>query len=193
MLPTLATAYNTNQLHHYLNYGAANATEQAAMSIFEQNGQTVANSTRMQVTDRVISTATTAVIAQAELASLDPDGFTLNWTDEDAAVRKNIFLAGKGGGLKVASILQPTSAGAQALSGWGLEPKGVLAFSVCAAVSAAVQNEGRYNFGVASSPTERQTFWAGAVGQRGDDERQLEPRERQLPSLHGARQRHTDS
>lgn len=67
----------------------------------------------------------TAIKREADLVSMDSDGFTVNWTT--AATGQNIFaLSLKGGQYKAGAITQKTSTGSQATTGIGFQPTGLL-------------------------------------------------------------------
>lgn len=81
----------------------------------------------------------TTVRREADLVSLDSDGFTVNWSTVQAAGVTVFALCLKGGSFKAGSITQKTSTGTQAYTGVGFQPTGLLFFSHLNTSAAAVQ------------------------------------------------------
>lgn len=77
--------------------------------------------------DKIISVMwQSAEIIQAEIASFDADGFTLNVTIPMAAAGDFFYFAMKGGGgYHCGTALCPTSTGTQAITGLGFEPSAI--------------------------------------------------------------------
>ena len=73
---------------------------------------------------------TAAQLHAASISSMDADGFTLNWSHAPTTASKPVFfLAVKNILSKVGAFNKRTSAGNQALTGFGFSPKGGLFFS----------------------------------------------------------------
>jgi hypothetical protein len=64
--------------------------------------------------------------SEADLVTLDADGFTINWTNAPAVAAKCFYLALKGGSYKVGSETQKTSGGTKATTGVGFQPTSIL-------------------------------------------------------------------
>lgn len=83
--------------HAVGHIGATDGTTEGASTLSDQDAITIAmNVDAMSKTDKVITTETNfdaAIDAEADLTSLDADGFTLNWTTNDAIARKFGYLA----------------------------------------------------------------------------------------------------
>jgi hypothetical protein len=96
-----------------------------------------------------------SVRGEADLVSLDSDGFTLNWTTANANTHTIYALCLKGGSFKVGSFLQKTSTGSQATTGVGFQPTGLLCFSAGQTAGAALSGIQYLYTGAASSATKR--------------------------------------
>lgn len=102
--------------------------------------------------------------AVADLTSLDTDGFTVNWSTIVAEAQTSLtyYCALKGTKWDVGSFVQPSSTGAQNVTGLGFTPSGTLFFSGNKARSATTSNDYRISIGCAVSSSSRFTGWAGS-------------------------------
>jgi hypothetical protein len=76
-----------------------------------------------------VAVGSASVLAEAQLKSLDADGFTLTWTTADSTARQVTYLALGGISLTNAyagSYNLPTATGAMAVTGVGFKPSGLL-------------------------------------------------------------------
>jgi hypothetical protein len=76
-----------------------------------------------------VAVGSASVLAEAQLKSLDADGFTLTWTAADSTARQVTYLAL--GGISLANAYAgsynlPTATGAVAVTGLGFKPTGLL-------------------------------------------------------------------
>lgn len=88
---------------------------------------------RYQRTDKCVVAITTAVTHEADLVSMDADGFTLNWTTATNQGVNNpttYALCLKGGQYHVGSLTEKTSNGSKSETGVGFQPTGLLFGSV---------------------------------------------------------------
>jgi hypothetical protein len=78
-----------------VSIGAATATAEGFVWNNDVDGAATSVANMRTVTDKAIgfSTATSTTDAEADLSSLDSDGFTLDWTTADAVAREFIFTA----------------------------------------------------------------------------------------------------
>lgn len=87
-----------------------------------------------------VNTANHALVREADLVTLDSDGFTLNWTTANATTVTGYALCLKGGRYQVGSLSQKTSTGSQATTGVGFAPTGLWLQHVGNAASATPLN-----------------------------------------------------
>ena len=77
-------------------FGAADGSRAVSSALNDTNGVTPSVAGVLDLIDGVfvkMNNATRTVDAKAELASLDPDGFTLNWTANDAVATQICYVA----------------------------------------------------------------------------------------------------
>lgn len=103
-----------------------------------------------------------ALDSEADLTSLDSDGFTLNWSTASSAVYV-FYIALKGGKFAIGSFNQPTSNGSQAITGVGFQPTGLILTSDNQAASTSIQANTRFSLGMGSSSTQRGHIWHGGT------------------------------
>ncbi len=148
-----------------LDLGIASATTAEAASGFDID--TGPGFEKVQVSDAcVISTDSVgAVYNRGNLSAFTADGFDIDWTTaSDQSYFFALCLAG-GGSYKVGSFNQATSVGAQAVTGIGHEPEGVMFISQNNASSTSVittNTRRTVGFGVTSA--QRGATWSGASG-----------------------------
>lgn len=99
---------------------------------------------------------------EADLVSLDSDGFTWNWTTANANTHTVYALCLKGGSYKVGAFTQKTSTGTQAYTGFGFQPKGVLYYGVGRTAGAAIDANQSMMTAAASDTTHRAVIQYGA-------------------------------
>lgn len=103
-----------------------------------------------------------SVRCEADLVSLDADGFTVNWTTANATTHAVYALCLKGGSFKVGAFLQKTSTGTQAYTGIGFQPTGLLSFSVGQTAAAAIGSIQYLMTAAASATNKRACLWYNA-------------------------------
>lgn len=109
-----------------------------------------------------IQSAGASMSAEADLVSMDADGFTLNWTTASATA-VFFYIALKGCQVSAGSFNQATSTGHQGLTGVGFKPIAVMMQSINQATSSSIQGSVRSSWGMASGPSNRCSLWKGAV------------------------------
>jgi|GEM_PF-1194912 len=116
---------------------------------------------RRQSTQRILSTTTT--FTEADFASFDSDGFTLNFTTAGGNADVFYYLALRGPQVKVSSFNQATSTGNQSITGAGFTPKAAIMMSAndVSANNDAAQAHARASFGWATGTSERASLWIG--------------------------------
>lgn len=85
----------------------------------------LATGTYQRVNQVFAMLSATTVRREADLTTLDADGFTLNWTTANAATVAAYSLCLKGGQFNVGNLTQKTSTGSQATTGVGFRPTGI--------------------------------------------------------------------
>ncbi len=102
-----------------------------------------------------------AITQQADMVSMDADGFTLNFTV--TSTRKYCFaLCLKGGQYKIGTFNQSASTGNQGVTGIGFQPTGViLASQNLVTTAGVVTTSARRSLGAASSSSARASMWNG--------------------------------
>jgi hypothetical protein len=104
-----------------------------------------------QRTDNIIQNLTTApgTDSLADLVSLDPDGFTINWSTAPASAWLVNYVAIKGPGLRVGNFTKTTTAApATQLVSVGVQPKGIILVSFEAVAGTALNNDLRQAWGM---------------------------------------------
>ena len=114
---------------------------------------------RYQRTDKCLSVLEVGMKWEADLVSMDADGFTLNWTTATNAGVNNPFvyaLCLKGGSYHVGAITESLTNTTKAETGVGFQPKGVL-FSTVGNVASATINTSLNDqgYGAAASTSQR--------------------------------------
>ncbi|MGH9877708.1 MAG: Ig-like domain-containing protein, partial [Nitrososphaerales archaeon] len=103
-----STAEAGKSRHGYMSYGfATSPTERAAIAVSSEDNRNLMDTKKWQRTDRAIIMLTPssgAIEAQADLFSMNPDGFTVEWIDPPADPDRVYYLAIKGGSYGVGSL-----------------------------------------------------------------------------------------
>jgi len=111
-----------------LSAGFATATTaRGSVSAYSDDGLTTISSGRGTRTDRCFATYATATsLVEADLISLDADGFTLNWSKVEAGSARKMFAVCLGGSdltdAKVLAFTGASGAGNQSVTGAGFRP-----------------------------------------------------------------------
>ncbi len=150
------------------NSASNNGTTFGLMKSASQRGSScqAANATtggRVQKTTKCYTMLDGATVrCEADLVSLDSDGFTWNWTTASANTHTIYALCLKGGSYTVGNFTQKTSAGSQATTGIGFTPTGLLTLSVGLTAGAAADPNQALMMSAASDATHRATVQYGA-------------------------------
>lgn len=134
----------TGNAHALMNLGAAkSATERFACSWMSEDNQSVASDSERNIkTDEVISAVGSVggIVAEADLASMDASGFTINWSNADSLTYNFLTLAGIE--RAVGTFTLTTGTGNQTVNGLGFTPKAVIFFSACRDTTTGAQADG---------------------------------------------------
>lgn len=106
-------------------------TERFAGSSWERDTSDPTEADRRFISTAILTMNENAVITmEADLASMDDDGFTLNWTTVNGTARKVFYLAlgGDGVQVKIGFFNTNTTTGNQAVTGVGFKPQMLLSF-----------------------------------------------------------------
>jgi hypothetical protein len=155
----------------YISYGfAVSPTKRAAIAVDSEDGARPTLTREIQRTDRAIvglADTTGGLDTEADLVSMDPTGFTLNWLNPPTNADKIYYLAIKGGQYDIGSLTKTSSGQVDqpvSISNLDLQPRGVILSSINAAASTAVQNGDRISFGVSDITNEGATWSADSNG-----------------------------
>jgi hypothetical protein len=99
------------------------------------------------------------IFEEADLVSMDSDGFTVNWSTVNGTARYHYALCLKGGMFKVGSFNQATATGNQAITGVGFRPSGLVVASYGRVTNATLQQDTYISFGAAVSSSARGSTW----------------------------------
>lgn len=118
---------------------------------------------RLESTSSVLlNTDGSAVNMQADLTTMDSDGFTLNWSNGAISGMYAWVLCLKGGSYQAGSDTQKTSTGTKAVTGLGFQPTGLLVASIGNTAGAAIDTStGILLVGSASGTANRGFVWVG--------------------------------
>lgn len=109
------------------------------------------------------ASSSSAYSLQAAYSSMDADGFSLNFTAAPgAAIIWGYVALGGSIGVDVGTFSQPSSTGAQAVTGVGFQPLELLLWSASAAATGA-QAQTRPSFGLAESSSKRVAYGNSAL------------------------------
>lgn len=151
---------------------ATSSSNQACSATYEKNAATTRQNKHYQRSANtacyclVDNTTPTNVGLEGSLVTMGIDGFTINWTTVATAQQgvKIGYLAMKGGSWKVGSITAPvtgTTPVAQANTGIGFRPKGIVLTSTGGTTATTVQANNKRAFGCGSSATDRRCGFSG--------------------------------
>ena len=159
------------------SFGFADAaTRQFAMSVASQDsGANPTNTARYQRTDRVFASldpysSSIHVESEASLASMDTEGFTLDWATE-AGPGQLISVAVKGVRARVGSAAEETYGRDVSYTGTGFEPRGGLFTGFNERPSATVVDINRFSIGVAGQDGGGASIWVSDQDDVVDDTR----------------------
>lgn len=145
-----------------LGFGKS-ATERATIFFIDQGSS---NSSRIQRTDKIIETENGgSIFFSADLTSLDADGFTLDWSTANGTARYAYALCLEGPQIKIGSFNQATSTGAQAITGVGFLPDGLILASFNNVATTSIVQHTRNSIGFGKSSSERVSTWVGGRDQ----------------------------
>lgn len=141
-------------------------TQFALSGASHNSGANPSNTARYQRTDKCFAALEPHanplhVESEAEFVSMDPSGFTLNWTTPAGASQSIISVAIKGVQAKVGALTSPSSSGDQAITGAGFLPQGALFVGFNKAASVSVEDGNRLTVGVADNLCGVGSVWYG--------------------------------
>lgn len=146
---------------------AKSSSERGCMSMCAEDTGGATDNSRCQKLNKCITfhdpADSTAIDGEADFVSMDPNGFTLDWTDPAALGNTIFYMAIKGGRWKVGSFNQRTSTGTSATTGVGFTPKGLFLMSFNNVASSAIERSLRMSFGAGDSTTSRWSIWNGST------------------------------
>ena len=145
--------------HASFTLGFGSPTQRGVMAYVDEDDQGTTDSSRYQSKSSIyaaLNLQSGTLEHEADITSLDNDGFTLNWSTNNGSAYY-AFYAAMGGGLKinVGSLLSQTGAGNFSVTGAGFEPQAgmFLSFGSVANVSPIPTVE--LSLGVAVSSSQR--------------------------------------
>ena len=134
-------------------------TERGASCVQDRDNRGTSETTRWQETDKCLIGITSGGSEdyEADLDSLDADGFTLDYTNAAASAYRFFYIALKGNvSMKVGSFNSRTGAGNFSEIGVGFQPSAGIFMSVLRATAAGRDlSDSKMSLGVASETTER--------------------------------------
>ena len=161
----LGTVLNTNNdgMSHFMGCGTGPASRWVLHG-FDEDFANFMNTGGNQRTDKIlIQTDDTGVLtADADLDSLDADGFTLDYLTADGNANQYSYLALKGGRYELGSFNGLTSLGNQAVAGVSFQPKMDIFRTYCHAASATQVADMKLHIGAGISSSARSSFWMGS-------------------------------
>ena len=124
--------------NYNLGFNIFTSTTNRVNAIASQNNVSPSNTRKVQLNSAYLQTSSTAntTTQLASFVSMDPDGFTLNFSASSNA-NVGYYLALKGAQFAVGVLNQSTSTGNQSVSGLSFTPVGILLNSVNAVASAS--------------------------------------------------------
>ena len=151
---------------------ATSSSNQVCSAGVSKNGSANMDCKRYQRSDNtncfalIDETTTTNKALEGALASMNADGFTINWTTvaSGGASRKIGYIALRGGNYKVGSTTSPTTGTApvsKSTSGVGFQSRGLITISGCATSSTAIQANNHLSIGGGSSSADRRCSFDG--------------------------------
>lgn len=140
------------------------ATARGVATLNDEDGQTTSDSTRSVENGRIISMldpGLTTYLVQADLVSMDYNGFTINITSAPVSAYRITYLALGGGDLKnvkVGNFDHQGTTGNQAVATVGFQPDAVIFFWDGDTFAGSPGNDGEFNIGFALSTSSRATM-----------------------------------
>ncbi len=167
-LPEIVLFFISNQTadgigtHFQFGFGVGiSSTERACVTNNDEDAQTTSDNSRSQRSDKCIrlsNLGATSILFDADLVSLDADGFTVNVTTAPASAFRVGYLAL--GGTDLTNVALGNFAGSgltgnQAITGVGFQPDAVLIFGTEDTLVDDNSTNGLFFLGFAVSATER--------------------------------------
>lgn len=154
-----------------LSLGMFTHTDQWCINTFSTENVNPSNTWRIHATDAVLLSAASgagvAANTKASFVSMDPDGFTLNFSAIDIAFTHEMqWVALKGGSHKVGSFNKSTGAApdAQSVTGIGFTPKAVVLASDQRVGSGSSSNHNRFGLGASDGSNQYAMAWSDTHG-----------------------------
>src|SRR5574341_1114652 len=151
-------------IHSGYGFATGSSNERAIAIASDDNANTSVTGMRQSQTKCIIilSAGTPTLGAEAELTSFDSDGFTINWTTNEAEADIIHYIAIGGTELTnslASSFTATAGAGSQSVTGVGFQPDFIMFLSIDSTTMDSNLAIGKANIGFAKSSTAR-----GAVG-----------------------------
>jgi hypothetical protein len=149
-----------NAVNLFLNAGMATSTSaRGVISSFDTDAVATTIVFRGTRTDRCYASYASATsIVEADLVSLDADGFTLNWSKVEASNARKLFAVCLGGddltNAKVQTFTGASSAGNQSVTGVGFQPDCTIFFAGLTLANLG-ESSMLFSIGAAKSSSER--------------------------------------
>lgn len=144
------------------------AGEQGAVCVISEDARDIMETARYQRTDKCLAIFTkndkASLSHEATFSSMDSDGFTINYTTAATADKNIMYLALKGIDTKIASFTSPTAGTApvaQATTGVGFTPRGMIFLTVGNTASSSITDHIRLCMGAATASDEEADVWTG--------------------------------
>lgn len=157
----LNTTENSTAVDSSFFFGAAvSPTSRWCTQSSSEDFSNDSNCGRSQRTNKILYQSDEAgtAIAEADLDSMDVDGFTLNYSTANGDAHRYAYLALKGGSYFLDAFNGDTSTGNQAVAGVGFTPKLNAFVSFGGATSGSELADSRFMLGAAVSSTERRVL-----------------------------------
>lgn len=165
--PTDATADGVQvDAFHCIGIGIS-STERAALNVSLEDAQGTSDSQRETNTSLCFfknNAGSSSAEYEADLVSLNSDGFTFNLTTAPGSAKRVFWLALGGDDLTnvaLTTFTTATSTGNQSVSSLSFQPDAVLFFNLENSAASQSQNDGHISFGMAVSSTKRALISAG--------------------------------
>lgn len=142
--------------------------EQAAIAVIAEDAVATMETARYQRDDKCLAIFTknndASLSHEATFVSMDSDGFTINYSTAATADKRIMYLAFKGIDTKIESFTSPTAGTApvaQATTGVGFAPRGMIFMTVGNTASASIADHLRLSFGAATASDAEADVWTG--------------------------------
>jgi hypothetical protein len=144
---TNRTATGVARANVFFGFGMSDGTNDFSAAFFgDDNVGTTIEHSKVDTGSAVLLVNSSGVLLEANVDSLDSDGFTLDFTTASGAAPNAFVLCLKGGQYSVGNDTQPTSVGTKATTGTGFTPVGLVTISANT-VNESNDNDGQFGIG----------------------------------------------